>query len=449
MKENNSKPKFIKNADVRAGKIPGWPSKPETNGDPFDPNNTARTDAAMVVSEGMVLRNVASLNAASSLGLRRAILFAALVPFAGMGAWYALKLTGLTDTVFVSEMMSSVPIVAHLQEQSRTNKENKNSTPTLKDLEESQAPGFEALSAIQGFYSESKNGIARKYDTSFLSRDYGFPGKPTYDVSFSPILHDSYSKKAKQGYYDNLEVSTSCGNLPLADCLKRLGGDEKFGLLYKAGEDMSLYREGITAGHSDMKNPSEVIEGALAKFREEFPKEAPTYCDSDNRKYADMPNNLDLDNSIKSIKAAWEKDGTLEFNSTVKKVGNINELIAHRVKKDKDCENIQIAALKVNDGAIRYMLSVAGRTHNEDGTDNIGQALYLLVRLNQKEEKSHKMLIVGCNNCDNIPALDGADAKRNLEGIVPYLKESAEAIIDVFEDGDLVVQKPTKNNKEG
>lgn len=447
MKENEDKEKkgeFLKNADVRAGKIPGWPGRPETNGDPFDPNNMARTDASMVVSEGMVLRNIASLNAASKLGLRRKILFTALLPFLAYGGWHAFKYAygyaGIPTPEVVTEILSLLP---------EEKEEGVIYQKSMSELEESRAPGFIAYSAINEFYSNSKSGIAGKYDTSFLVDKFGFPGKPAYDVSFSKGYFDHYMKRAKEGYYDNLTVASTCGETPLKDCLKKFNEEAKFGLLYKSGEKMDMYVEGGRAKVSDLEKPNPAIEGPLAKFKEQFPKEAPTYCDSASRKYADMLTSADLTKALGSIKGTWTDKGELEFNDTVKKVGDINELIAHRVEKDKECENIKIAALKVNDGAIRYMISAAARSHNESGEDNVGQALYLLVRLNDKEGDVHEMLMVGCNNCGQIPALDESDANRNLQSIIPHLTDSAEAIVDVFEDGDLEVQIPTNNKKEG
>lgn len=54
MSQKRKPAEFMKNTDVRAGKLPGWPGKPETNGDPFDPNNMDRCDAHVVVNEGTI-----------------------------------------------------------------------------------------------------------------------------------------------------------------------------------------------------------------------------------------------------------------------------------------------------------------------------------------------------------------------------------------------------------
>lgn len=85
--DHKSAPDFLKNAAIRSGQVPGWPSKAgKTNGDPYDKNNVERCTAHMVVSEGMVARNAMSAHVAMYIAKRRVAVFALLGAAVVLGA---------------------------------------------------------------------------------------------------------------------------------------------------------------------------------------------------------------------------------------------------------------------------------------------------------------------------------------------------------------------------
>ena len=88
--------KFVKNADIRAGNIPGWPSKEgRGNGDVNDPNNLARSNAHIIVNDGTVAMNAMTMHAAKIVAFRRVVIITALVLSAAIGFY---KLGGMSQS---------------------------------------------------------------------------------------------------------------------------------------------------------------------------------------------------------------------------------------------------------------------------------------------------------------------------------------------------------------
>lgn len=404
-------PPFFKNADVRAGKAPGWPGKPETNGDPYDPNNLGRTDAALVISEGTVLRNALSMNAAQKISLRRGILFVtALMLWLLAGNTVASIISSVTGGAPVSIFpdMSSVP----------------------DDVEDSQL-GSQAQQLISDHYGTGESAVAKKYDMSFFIKHFGWPeevagssessqGKAA-GVWFTQDEYDTF-KAIEEGEKNILVAAAmrACRWSLTLDCISRMNDKSaQFHSLIHIGKDPKSY---ISEG----PKPDEDKEKILATFLQKFPKDSKSYCDSKNRLYAETWNGETAQQKISEIAEKWEK-GDFDFTDEVVRVKSIQELNAHRLDGDKECRNIHVAAMKIGAGALDYLVSVKARNHTAAG-DHIGTALYFLADVGGKRV----MPIIACANCGSIDAFNEAHAENNSNQILPGLKDSAEGIIEAF-----------------
>lgn len=466
MSDNNNE--FLKNADVRAGRIPGWRQKPETNGDPYDPNNLERTDASMVVTDGMILRNVASFHATHIVGQRRLLAIAIAVATFGLGGYW------LYSHYFPAGSQPASSTVQASQQRSQQSQgdsgmvgnssapqdeEEDHGTNDYKSGESSSAKPEKtpdhvtARQYIDKFVVQAKDGVAKKYDTKFFSR-FGYPVKG-YDWSINGFSWNGYNTAYKNGELKSVsdQVPAFCDGLSLADCLPKMQDRMAFAALAYAGEDMEMYGPRRDTS-DDTRKPVDKIETSLADFSKAFSdrkaalekegQSMPNYCDSPNRRFADTWGVQQASANLSILQKAWEKDGNIPYNDHIVKVGSMKELIALREDGDKKCNNINIAVLPVKSGALQYIVNASVRTHNDDG-DNIATGMYLLGKL----DKGRVISLVATNNSNNVSIFDQRTASSNLNSILPGLNIASSKIIDLFEDSDysLVDKNNTKTTQ--
>lgn len=466
MSDNNND--FLKNADVRAGKIPGWPSKPETNGDPYDPNNMERTDASMVVSDGMIMRNVASVHAAKIVGQRRLLAIAISAIVFGYGGYWLLSNYGIIPSASERTAGTTQASASAQRSQGSGMVGNSSAPQEEEDLgtndykagdyaqeKPGKAPAHvAAMQHINNNYIQLTDGVAKKYDTKFFSK-FGWPVKG-YDWSINSYTWTRLNNMYKNGELKSIndQVPQFCAGLTLAECLPKMQEQMAFAALAYAGENMDMYG---SRGDmmDDTKRPVEKLETALADFNKAFSERKaalekegqpmPNYCDSPNRRYADSWSVQQASANLSILQKAWEKDGDIPFNGHIVKVGSMKELIALREDGDKKCNNINIAVLPVKSGALKYMINVSVRTHNANG-DNIATGLYLLGEL----DKGRVMSLVATNNSDNAPIFSQQVASSNMSSILPGLNIASSKIVDLFEDsGYSLVDKNNTKTTEG
>jgi hypothetical protein len=495
---------FLKNADIRAGKIPGWASKPETNGDPYDPKNMERTDASMVVSDGLVMLNAASMHAAKTVGIRRMIFTALMLPVWGFAVYKGIEVSpmagilkfGSTATqqehgqehgrVATAEPdaepaqpsgygQQSKPsgfggygqFAARRQEErepavarpsmvgnstpgvAKANKPEVKKTESEAKAEAASRPDFLTASLlIDKFYAKNKDGVAKSYDLSFLESKYGWPKKAFPDVHFPSILYDNFSKKYSDGYYKQLSTSIAdqCKGIELKECLKDMGTEAKFVAIADTGENMEKY-QGSNSDKvmNDTVQPVAELEKILSDFKEQLPKTAPSYCDSGNRRYADTWGVEQATANVSLIQEEWENKSNIKFTPKIVKVDSVKEMVNHREEGDKECNNINVAVLPIKSGAVQYMMSVTARTHSEKG-DQIASGLYLLGKL---EDRS-VMSLIACNNCSTTSLFTESLANSNRQKILPGLNISSSKIVSKFESSGykLEVDKPKTTTTE-
>lgn len=467
MIDNNNE--FLKNADVRAGRIPGWRSKPETNGDPYDPNNLERTDASVVVSDGMILRNIASFHAKDIVGQRRILAIAIAVATFGFGAYWLYSHYGPATSSLAA---SSVQASPHRSQQSQGDSGMVGNSSAPQDEEEDHgtndykasdyAPGkaektpdhITARQYIEKFVVQSKDGVARQYDTKFFSK-FGWPVKG-YDWSINGYSWNKFNAMYKSGELKstNDQVPAFCAGLTLTECLPKMQDQMAFAALAYAGENMDMYGN---RGDSmdDTQKPVEKLETALSSFTTAFSERKaalekegqpmPNYCDSANRRYADTWGVRQASANLSVLQESWQKDGKIHYNDHIVEVGSMKELIALRKDGDKKCNNINIAVLHVGSGALEYIVNMSVRTHSADG-DNIATGMYLLGQL----DKGRVISLIATNNSSNVSMFDQRTASSNLNSILPGLNIASSKIIDLFEDSDYsLVDKNNSKTTQG
>jgi hypothetical protein len=450
---------FLKNADIRAGKIPGWASKPETNGDPYDPNNMERTDASMVVTDGLVMLNAASMHAAKAVGVRRLVFTALMIPFWGAVAYYSplgASLSGYLPFSSATKPMAAGAIPAGYQREEESeinvvgNSTRAKAKPVKSDGEESsvstesaKAEGrpdhVTARMLIDKFYSTPKDGVAREYDLTFLAK-MGWPKKAFPNISYQAYWFNSFSKKFADGDYKSASesIAETCKGLELKDCLPKLSEEGQFIAIANTGEDMEKYRRTATVLDDTVK-PVEQLETILGDLIQKFPKDAPSYCDSGNRRYADTWGVQQAKANLGIIQTNWQDKGEIPYSKKIVKVDSVKEMIAHREKGDKDCNNINVAVLPVKSGAVQYMMSVTARTHSEQG-DQIASGLYLLGELSDR----NVMSLIACNNCGTVAMFNKQLADANARKILPGLNISDKKIVSLFESSGYKLEEKQK-----
>lgn len=391
---------FMKHADIRAGKLPGWPGRPETNGDPFDPNNMDRCDAHGVINEGTILIGATSVNAGRQVSKRKVgIIVFGITLF----AYGFASLAGL-DKQVKDLLMPSSEVSAYPEE-----------GKVLGEL-------------IAGFYVKSP--LAKDYELKTLIEKFGWSPNPAQKAQGPVISQESFDafsaftpeKKAEQaasfvGYCERIR-------LEINECARREAnryGPTVAAYLESTGKDVSAYLPGATPA-ADVDS-----EKKLAEFVSAFPKTAPSYCNSENRLFAESwPLKEAQEQSAQMSITSWVQDKKIPENATV--VSSMKELINHRIDGDAECKNLHMTALKVNSGALKYLVSVKGR-HSQDGVHKIFTKLYFLADLNG----SYKPVYVACANCDGIAGLNQGISS----GIVAGLGKSAEGVIEAFSDSDM------------
>lgn len=394
---------FIKNADVRAGKIPGWPSKPETNGDPLDPNNMERCDAHVIVNDGTMMQGACGANAAEKVSRRGfyALCFAIVVVLSLIGA-VVMPLLG-KEAITVKKVIG----------------------PFLPSLTTSAGKTNELKKLIETFYEKSD--LARAQDVKFLTEKFGWIGETKFpDVA---INADDYLAFTKMSDEDKSSVANSISNhcskygSDFSSCLKRLRGSHVAAYLSSVGENPAFY----LAGSPDYGQSTEAGERGLKDFIEKFPKTAPSYCDSSNRLFAESWGVFDAIHQAAKMETAWA-GGDIYEGATI--VGSMKELINHRIDGDQECKNLNITVLKVNSGAIKYLASVKAR-YTTKGVSNIATKLFFLVEL----DKGRQMIPVACANCEGVQGLTKVMNKDIINGI----NKSANGVVDAFEDSNMTV----------
>lgn len=465
MSDNNNE--FLKNTDVRAGKIPGWRTKPETNGNPYDPNNMERTDASMVVTDGMTLRNIASVHAAKIVGQRRLLSIAISVATFGFVAHllyshYAQATSLLANT--------TVKAPAHRSQQSQGDSGMVGNSSAPQDEEDhgtsnykvrDNAPGkpektpdyVTAMQYIDKFVVQATDGVAKKYDTKFFSK-FGWPVKG-YDWLINGYSWNKFNTMHQNGELKSIndQIPAFCAGLTLSECLPKMQDQMAFAALAYAGENMDMYGPRGDS-QDDTRKPVEKLEAALADFNKAFSdrkaalekegKPMPNYCDSPNRRFANTWGVQQAGANLSILQKSWEKDEKIPYNDHIVEVGSMKELIALRKDGDKTCNNINIAVLPVKSGALKYILNMSIRTHNSEG-DNIATGMYFLGQL----DKGRVISLVATNNSNNVSIFDQGLSSSNLNSIMPGLNIASSKIIDLFEDSDysLVDKNNTKTTQ--
>lgn len=469
MSDNNNE--FLKNADVRAGRIPGWRSKPETNGDPYDPNNLERTDASMVVTDGMILRNIASMNAAPIVGQRWLLAKAIGIATFGFAAYWLYSHYGPAGipaglTASTSQAATHAPRSQQYQGESgiignssAPREEDAGSSSTSAGESEPSKPGktpdyVTASQYIEKFYTKATDGVSKKYDTKFFSK-FGWPVKG-YDWSINAYSWNKFNAMYKSGDLKstNDQVPAFCAGLTLAECLPKMQDQMAFAALAYAGENMDMYGN---RGDSmdDTQKPVEKLETALSNFTTAFSERKaalekegqpmPNYCDSANRRYADTWGVQQASANLRLLQQSWETDGKIKYNDHIVEVGSMKELIALREDGDKKCNNINIAVLHVGSGALEYIVNVSVRTHNSNG-DNIATGMYLLGQL----DKGRVISLIATNNSDNAPIFSQQVANSNQSSILPGLNIASSKIVSLFEKSDYsLVDKNNSKTTQG
>lgn len=400
---------FIKNADVRAGKIPGWPSKPETNGDPLDPNNMERCDAHVIVNDGTMMQGACGANAAEKVSRRGfyALCFAIVV---------VLSLIGAVIMPFLGKEAITMKKVIG---------------PFLPNTSTSPGKTDELKKLIETFYEKSELAkeydLANEYKVDMLVTHFNWFGKPKYpDVV---ITEEDYIEYRRMTEEDKSSAAKMIGNYcssygaDLAPCLNRLRKKQVAAYLASIGENPEFYRE------SDPLYGQTSIAGeeGLKKLVETFPKNRPDYCDSKNRLFAESWSVKSAMSNLAKINDSWV-DGNIYDGVTP--VKSIKELINHRIDGDKECKNLDVTALKVNSGAIKYLMSVKAR-YTVKGANNIATKLFFLVEL----DNGRKMIPVACANCEGVQGLTKVMNKDIINGI----NKSANGVVDAFEDSNMTI----------
>lgn len=467
MSDNNNE--FMKNADIRAGKIPGWRSKPETNGDEYDSKNMERTDASMVVTDGMILRNIASVHATKIVGQRRLLAIAIGIATFGFGAYWLYSHYGPASSPLATSTTQASP---HRSQKSQGDSGMVGNSSAPQDEEEDHgtndykasddAPGkpektpdhVTARQYIDKFVVQATDGVPKKYDTKFFSK-FGWPVKG-YDWRINGYSWNKFNTMYQNGELKSIndQVPAFCAGLTLAECLPKMQDQMAFAALAYAGENMDMYGP---RGDSldDTRKPVEKLETALADFNKAFSdrkaaleKEGqpmPNYCDSPNRRFADTWGVRQASANLSILQKSWEKDKKIPYNDHIVKVGSMKELIALREDGDKKCNNINIAVLPVGSGALEYIVNMSVRTHNSDG-DNIATGMYLLGQL----DKGRVISLIATNNSNNAPIFSQQLASSNLNSILPGLNIASSKIIDLFKDSDYsLVDKNNSKTTQG
>lgn len=389
---------FMKNADIRAGKIPGWPGRPETNGDPFDPNNMDRCDAHIVVNEGTILIAAAAVNAGKQVKKRQVGIIIFIITLV---AYALLSLSGAAK-----EVKAWIKPDSGAPAQSQSGQ-------VLAEL-------------ISEFYLKSP--VAKDYELKFLVEKFGWSANPQSKPARVVISKEAFetfsqfSDEKKAELASSFEGYCTRYRIEINDCMRRSLSQYSTSVaayLNSVGEDVSSYLPGAHQINDDSENK-------LADFLQKFPRSAPSYCDSENRLFAESWPLKEAQAQGEEMNVRWVKEGKLPESAVI--VGSMKELINHRIDGDQECKNLHIAALEVGSGAIEYIVSIKGR-HNVAGKNKIFTKLYFLADLNG----GRKPVYVACANCKDIEGIE-----QSMESqIVAGLNQSANGVIEAFADSNM------------
>lgn len=397
----------IKHADIRAGltsgRASGWPSKPDTSGDPFDPGNMERCDAHVLINEGMVGSNASAVNAAFQVSRRQiGVVTFLVIALSYLVAWFF----GITDEV---------------------KKELKPDYSSFSDTESGQ----ELSALLSKFYTSTP--VAMNHKLDHLINKFGWSPVPAKNIpdlvidkqSFESFIRFSSEKKKSQAS----AFSSYCqeNKIEISDCALREAnnyGPSVASYLDSIGENVSLYVPGLNPEiNAEAEKKSEE---KLAEYAAKIPKSAKNYCNSDSRLFAESWPLKVAQEKSSQMSNLWSQDGSLP--ETAAFVGSMKELINHRIDGDADCKNPHITALKVNSGAIKYLVSVKGR-HSQTGENRIFTKLYFLAKLNG----SYKTVYVACANCNGIPGLNEGMQSEIVSG----LSQSATGVVEAFDESNM------------
>ena len=469
MSDNNND--FLKNTDVRAGKIPGWRSKPETNGDPYDSQNMERTDASMVVTDGMTMRNAASMYVTKIVGQRRLLSLAISVAVFGYGANLLYNSYGPGHGVSQTSSTVQAPSTQPRSQYNSGSTSVGNSSAPVEEEDHgtndykpgddepakpSKTPdSVNAIKLIEKHYINQVDGVSKAYDTKFFSK-FGWPVKG-YDWSINSYSWNKFNNEFKNGSLKSIadQVPEFCSGLTLSECLPKMSDQMAFAALAYAGENMDMYGSSRGDMMDDTKKPVEKLETALADFNKAFSERKaalekegqpmPNYCDSPNRRFADTWGINQASANLSILQRSWEEDKKIPYNEHIVKVGSMKELIALRKDGDKKCNNINIAVLPVDSGALKYIINMSVRTHNSNG-DNIATGLYFLGQL----DKGRVISLIATNNSANAPLFNQQTASSNMSSILPGLNIASSEVVSLFEKSDYsLVDKNNTNTTQG
>lgn len=397
-------------ADIRAGKHrKGWPGEPENTGDPYDPENMERTDASVIVNKGRVLLNLTGLISASVVSRRRQAIM--LVMFVFWTSFIGITLKNASYSSFYEFYESvefSIPKIPALSSDDIV-------------VESSDNKGKELNLLLSHHYSKTDQGFASDYDLqNILAR--------------------------------HKAIKAVCGR-NVMDCYKKMELADIADAFSKAAEDKNNY----VSYYSDRSSKSSDLEEALELSRYGInsalgkpengvwgEEQKSRFCSNTSRAYLETRHHSETAHAISSMRDRWKRaggDDPSDFSvKHLPTASSFSELVSHQVKRNPDCKVNDIVILPVKSGAIKYLISYAGRVSNNGG--KIGTALYALAEL----DDDNVMVKVACNNCEMQGLSESENTGRN---ILDNIDKSAKGVIRAIKRSGLETNIDKLNNSEG
>lgn len=411
-----SKNSWMNWSDIRSGKhMKGWPGEPETTGDPYDPNNMERTDAAVIINKGRTLLNLTAFISAKTVSSRRRAIILA---------------TGIFWIVFVGSILSNA---------------NYSSFDDFYTSLEFSIPKIPSFSASESDYESSPEDTrgmqaVQLLDHHYSNSDQGFA--QSYDIQNIIARHQA--------------IKNVCGRKDLMECYGEMEIADIADAFGKAAEDKNDYK---SSTFYDLSNPNKTLEEALALSKHGIngalgkpengawgEEEKSRFCASTTRAYLETRHHSDTAKAISSVTRRWEgagEEGGSKFELNHIPVANtFSDLVAHKVRNNNDCEINDIVALPVRSGAIKYLISFAGRGYSHNSGARVGTALYVLAELDDR----NIMFKAACNNCGMTGLGDSVNIERSPLNSVD---KSASGVIKSIRKSKLETDISKLNNNEG
>lgn len=400
--DESGKKKWLKWSDIRAGKhMKGWPGAPETNGDPYDPNNMERTDAAVIINKGRVLLNLTAMISAKAVSRRRSAIILAT------GAFWFVVLGSIAWGMKDAEYDTPVSLFSSIQLPKIPSFSSDEREVSFES--DGDTKGVQLVQLLEHHYSNSKSGFAQDFDIqNIIAR------------------HQA--------------IKNACGRRDLMECYGEMELSDVAQAFAKAAEDKNDYR---SSSFYDVVNPNSTLEEALTLSRSGInnalgkpehgvwgEEQKSRFCANTTRAYLDTRHHSEIAKVISSIKDRWESaaDGGIFEVSHLPVANSFSDLVAHKAKKNDDCKINDIVVLPVNSGAIKYLISFAGRSYSHDSGARIGTALYVLAELDDR----NVMIKAACNNCGMAGLGDRVNTDRSplnsidrsANGVIRVIKKS-------------------------